>query len=242
MEVIERANTLTELYHEANLTDVHPPGQYLINKALWDVTGNWSTVRVATALAAAITIWLVWRIIPWSTPLTAAFAFLTVCLNPTLLLWCTGLRWYAYFVPLFNLMTLLILRNPASPLRFWGSFFLLAVALLLIGYVALILVPVAFMVAVYVRRHVLRNDLRFAAVFAVAALLFSLHQLIVFSTVHAKGRALQTSGFDRAISGTRSARPEQSGRVPNICIWLEPYRWQSAVVCRGAHPNPCPSS
>jgi hypothetical protein len=201
MEVVERANTLAELYHGANLTDVHPPGQYLINKALWDATGNWSTVRAATAVAAAITIWLVWRIIRWPTPLTAAFAFLTICLNPALLLWCTGLRWYAYFVPLFNLMTLLILRNPASPVRFWGSFFLLAVALLLIGYVALILAAVAFLVAVYVRRQVLRTDLRFAAVFAVAALLLSSHQLIVFLTVHAKNRALQTSGFGGAILG-----------------------------------------
>jgi hypothetical protein len=201
MEVIERAHTFTELYQNANLTDVHPPGQYLINKALWDATGNWSTVRVTTGLAAAVTIWLVWRIIPWPAPLTAAFAFLTICLNPTLLLWCTGLRWYAYFVPLFNLMTVLILRNPASPIFFWGSFFLLAVALLLIGYVALILVPAAFLVALYVRRQILRTDLRFAAVFSVAALLFSSHQLIVFLTVHAKSRALQTSGFDGALLG-----------------------------------------
>ena len=38
--------------------DVHPPGPYLINKALWDATGNWSTARLTTAVFAATTIWL----------------------------------------------------------------------------------------------------------------------------------------------------------------------------------------
>jgi hypothetical protein len=198
---IAPTTTFAELYTLTNLDDVHPPGQYLINKALWEVTGSWSAVRAMTAVCAATTTWLVWYSIRWSTPLTATFAFIAMCLNPALLLWCTGLRWYSYFVSLFNLLALLIVRNPVSPIRFWGTFFLLAVALVMIGYVALILVPVALGVALCTRRGRLHSDVRFVVGFGLLALLLSSRQLIVFLTVHAKNSSTQTAGLAGAIKG-----------------------------------------
>ena len=55
---IAPGTTFAQLYTEANSQRLHPPGPYLIYKALWDATGNWSTARLTTAVFAATTIWL----------------------------------------------------------------------------------------------------------------------------------------------------------------------------------------
>ena len=54
---IAPGTTFAQLYTVSH-NDVHPPGPYLIHKALWDATGNWSTARLTTAVFAATTIWL----------------------------------------------------------------------------------------------------------------------------------------------------------------------------------------
>jgi hypothetical protein len=196
---IVESKSFAELYTWANLDDVHPAGQYLINRALWSATGNWPIVRLLTAVTAALSIWLVWRMVRWPTRLMGVFAYVAICLNPASLLWCASLRWYAYFVPVFNLLCVLLLRNPASPAFFWGAFFLLSTTLLQIGYAALALVPVAFAIALHGRRREVRHELWYIATCAAVALLLSFYQLTVFFTVHARNSASQTSELRQAI-------------------------------------------
>jgi len=214
VNMVENGKTFTDLYTLANSINVHPPGQYLINKALWHLSGNWSIVRITTAVFAASIIWLLWRSVAWSTPLTGLFAYLAICLNPALLLWCTGIRWYAYFVPLFSLMAMGMLRNPASPFRFWGPFFLLSMALFMIGYAAVVLIPVAFAIALYVRRERLHDELAVVLGFGLTALLLSSHQLIVFVTVHARNSSSQTAGLVQAITGLGLHVLSNQGAMP----------------------------
>lgn len=200
--LIEHERSYAALLHFANNNDVHPSGQYLINHALHSLLGDWSAVRAATGAFAALTLGGLWLAASaTAAPLNALFAYLVIALNPTLLLWCSGLRWYAYFVPVFNLLTLLILRNPGNPLRFWGAFFAAAVLLFWIGYAAMILVPAMFVVALYRRREGLRGEWKILAVTAALALAAAAPQLQIFWQVHWPHSASQLSGFPRALGG-----------------------------------------
>jgi len=199
---IESGYTYSGLIELANSMDVHPPGQYILNKALWSLTGDWSVARSLAACFTAISIWFLWFYVAKdASRSTATFAFIAICLNPALLLWCTGLRWYAYFVPVFTLLALLIMKNPKSSLTFWGSFFLLSLILFMIGYAALILVPAGFVVALYARKEFVLREIKVIATLGLISLFLAAYQLVVFFSVHIKSLSSQTSGFFQATKG-----------------------------------------
>src|SRR5258706_7192010 len=115
-----------------------------------------------------------------------AFAYLVICLNPSLLLWCTGLRWYAYFVPVLNLVVLTLMTNPRKPLLYWGLLTAGALALFHIGYLSLVIVPCVFLVALYQRRKTLATELWILGGLLLFAAAVAYPQATVLFTVHLK--------------------------------------------------------
>jgi hypothetical protein len=200
ISLIESGKNYTEIAGTINSMDVHPPGSYLLNKWLFDRVANWSLVRLINAVLAAMSLWLIWRRVAYLSGY-AAFSFLVICMNPTLLLWTSGLRWYAYFVPLLNLMLLLLLKNGRDKQLFWGLFFLIASALFYLGYISLVIVPVMFFIALYQRRDELKGELPTIASLSIVSLLICLPQLIVFYKVHLHNGSAQVSGYIGALTG-----------------------------------------
>jgi hypothetical protein len=197
---IEKGYTYFDLITFINSMDVHPPGQYLLNKVLWDITNNWSAVRAFSACFAAIPIWFLWLYAAQgASRLTGLFSFIAICLNPALLLWCTSLRWYAYFVPVFTLLALLIMVNPKTSSKFWVLFFLLSLILLMIGYAAIIIVPSGLVVALYARKEFLRKEIKVIAIIGLISLFLAAYQLFIFFSMYVNGMSSQPSDYYKAM-------------------------------------------
>lgn len=84
--------------------DVHPPGAYVINWVLITFLKSWSLVRLCS------TILLMLSVVVFSERLVKKYGaevfwvvLIFLLVNPAFYLLCTGIRWYAYFVPLFLL-------------------------------------------------------------------------------------------------------------------------------------------
>ncbi|AWV91130.1 ArnT family glycosyltransferase [Bradymonas sediminis] len=199
MNLVEAADGALQLAALVNRVDVHPPGSYLLNWLVLKLTGDWSFVRLVGAIMTASSLWLVWKEIARSRP--AFFAFVAIGLNPTLLLWGTGLRWYAYAVTIINLMIYLLLRPCERQRIFWGFFFFLSVALVYIGYIGLIIVPVLFLIALTARRQKWRDEWVTIAWTGAAAAALVLPQIIVFFRVHLQNSSAQFGGYLRSIFG-----------------------------------------
>jgi hypothetical protein len=111
IELIERLGGGVLGYVQGN--DVHPPGSYLLDWLLFAALRDWQLVRLAVALFTAGAIvyaveWLRHR----HGMRAATLALVLLALNPALLMWCTGLRWYAWFVPM---LLWLLCPPPVSP-------------------------------------------------------------------------------------------------------------------------------
>jgi hypothetical protein len=188
---VTAAGTLSGLVTTIAQSDLHPPGSYLIVSLLHDLTGSFPAVRaIAGAVNAVMLLWL-WRENAPRAPLAAFFAWLALCLSPTLLLWGATLRWYSWFVPLVAGLLILIRRNPAGPWRFWGGFAVAAVLLVHIGYFALVALPALLAAALRRRRDRLRREAWIIAATGGLALAAIAPQLLLALPGQLPGGALQ---------------------------------------------------
>ena len=183
IDTVAATRSFAGLVARANSWDFHPPGQYVIDKVLFDCLGDWSRVRAACGAIAAASIVAVWLELKARGP-ARAFGWVAICLNPALLLWCTGLRWYCFFVVLLNLVLLLLLRPPRQPLVYWASLFSLLLALLYVGYLCLVVAPVVVAVALYQRRATVAAERPVVAGAALVAAALAVPQLIALFSVH----------------------------------------------------------
>jgi hypothetical protein len=84
--------------------DVHPPGAYVINWALISVLKSWSLVRLLSSVFLMIAVVLFSeKLVKRYGPNVFLVVLIFLLFNPAFYLLCTGIRWYAYFVPLFLL-------------------------------------------------------------------------------------------------------------------------------------------
>ena len=192
IQVVRIASSYADVVAIANRSDFHPPGQYLIDKFLFDLLGDWSWVRAVSAAIAAMTIVGVWLAAADRRGFQPAFAWLVLCLNPALLLWCTGLRWYCPFVALLDLVLLILMKPPRRPLAYWGALLGGLLALFYVGYIALIVAPIVLVVALHQRRATLVREWRVLAGVAVIAAALALPQLHILFSVHLRNADVQT--------------------------------------------------
>jgi hypothetical protein len=214
ISIVEQTPSYARIVALANANDIHPPGQFIINRILFDLLGSWSSARAATAAIAAMTIVALWLSMEVQGAVHRAFAYLVICLNPSLLLWCTGLRWYAYFVPVLNLVVLTLMTNPLKPLLYWGLLTAGALALFHIGYLSLVIVPCVFLVALYQRRKTLATELWILGGLLLFAAAVAYPQATVFFTVHLKHASSQTATVVGALSGFAIHVLSNHGAVP----------------------------
>jgi hypothetical protein len=133
-----------------NHSDVHPPGSYLLNKALFDIFGSWRTVQFASATLNAFGLGAFFWLARPSLTRGESVALLGLLSSAaTVLMWGQSLRWYAYFNPAVTVIYGILIFSQGPPVRR--------------GFVALIATGVLF----HISYAALPAFLTFAAVFLV---------------------------------------------------------------------------
>ncbi len=204
---VEAATSYGELARTMNSIDLHPPGQYLADKFLFDLLRDWSRVRAVIAVIVALSLVALWLAHARSSWPEWLFAWLAICCSPALLMWCTSLRWYSFFVAITNLVVLVALRRPKSSLVYWGTLSVGSALLVYLSYAALILVPAVWTVA-----FLQRPDRRMGMAFAAGVVLAVAPQLKIFLEVHlanATGASWRNAALGAAIhlSSSQGAMP-----------------------------------
>ena len=101
-----------------NHSDVHPVGMYVIALFFFKIFNNWSAVRVAGALFVAYSLWIFWFKTRKDKDFVADLLYyVLVCLNPSILLWCSGLRWYTWVLAFSCFLGILMNKSGEKFLR-----------------------------------------------------------------------------------------------------------------------------
>lgn len=190
MRIIEAGRSLPELVRYMSTWDVHPAGQYVICSILYWLLGSWRAVRVFGALLVSLSLWLYWRMTAKNRPFhNSLFSFVFLCLNPSMLLWCTSVHWYTWIVPPMCLLGV-ILHKAGDPLTkrgrliFWVSYYSVCVILFHIAYSSIIAILASFICILWERRKFLRNELRSIVWFALLSAILISYQAYALLTVH----------------------------------------------------------
>jgi hypothetical protein len=175
-----RENGLWDIIKLVESNDVHPPLSYVINYFLYQLFGDWSLVRV---MAGLFFLYSLYRLINHPTYVAfSLYLILFIGFNPTILLWVTSIRWYAYAIPV---CIFLLCIPDYSKKTYWFQFFLGMLILSYLGYIGIILlVPYFLMYWLADKNHFAKKVKRIIFPFALYVLLYSF-QLYVLKFIHA---------------------------------------------------------
>ena len=193
--------------------DVHPPGGYVINGLLYDTFHDWHIARVLSGLAYVISALMFSRFIARkSGERSGLLSFLFMTVAPASLIWCTSIRWYAYFIPLL-MWGLSIPKNTTHWLtRSKAAFAWLLMAY--ISYAALVILPC---IIFWWKRHSKLSWLEYIrssfASWLLAAIAFA-PQFYIFLTVHSRHAEGQTSGIVKSMMGVAISLFSNQGLFP----------------------------
>ena len=172
-------NSLKVLVSKIQNFDVHPPLSYIVNFSFYKLFNNWTAVRLISSLLFILA--LGYALFKTKNNEAKIILLFLVGFNPTIMLWVTSIRWYAYAVPL-----LMILSHPLENNNkyYWYYFFLGFLLLSFISYVGIILIIPYFIC------YFLRNENSFVSkvkkliVPAAIYLTAYAYQLYIFYTIH----------------------------------------------------------
>ncbi len=187
--MVEKLNSITEIIKYSNSNDFHPAGMYIINYILLKIFGSWQFVRTVGAFVVGALIWIYWYIVSRNITnrLVFIFSYIAICLNPSVLLWCTGLRWYTYLLPLVCIIAILIHTAENTRIKsssFWGIYFIVCLLMFHINYLSAVIIITSFACLLYRRRKFLHSDMKYVIVYGVIASCLVSYQAFIFLTVH----------------------------------------------------------
>ncbi len=193
-------------------SDVHPPGSYIVDLALYNIFREWSIVRAVISSYTAISLIYAINFVKYKFGARSAVIFFFLLgLNPAILMWCTGLRWYAFFGP-----TLIWLSLPRSKngwflwMQCFGGLLLLGY----FGYAVFLIGPSIFLLYWKFSVDELKNKIKQVSAFSFCFLVLYSNQLFIFFTVHFKNRNSQTSSIANNIIGFLIAQFSNQGIFP----------------------------
>ena len=191
INLIERFDWATLNYTQSH--DVHPPGSYFIDLILYKIFGKWEIVRTLISFFTGISLIYAINYVKIRFGVIAGIrCFILLGLNPAILMWCTGLRWYAFFVPILIWLSL--------PRRKKGWFLWIQCfgGLLLLGYfgyATFIIAPSIFLLYWMFSEECIKKKLKKITLVGFFFSLLYTHQLAIFLNVHIKNRDGQISSF-----------------------------------------------
>jgi hypothetical protein len=201
VDLLESGRTLFSAINFTQHWDVHPPGQFVLDAVLHALLGSWALVRAVGALACALVVVRFSGLERLTGKSNVLLHFVLVALNPALLMWCTGLRWTTWFVPLYLLAILWVRRDTPERWRFWPVLALLGLALFYLNYLALLLMPPLALVALYRRRSLLAQEWPAIGASAAVAVLLILPQLYFLVRFQLAISSSQVSGPMGSLTG-----------------------------------------
>jgi lipid-A-disaccharide synthase-like uncharacterized protein len=217
IRVVEE-NSLGDMISLVQASDLHPPLSYILNYIFYHATGSWNLVRMVSALLfAGSLIYYVSQIPDRSNRL---LAMLLLGLNPTILLWTTGLRWYAYLLPILMVLTVL---PDHRKWYYWSKFFLLMLLACFLGYVGFFLFVPYFLYYWLNDTDSATKKIKKISVPAFIAATAYAYQLYVFLTVHSKASLSESANqqvFDikTSIVSWISSAASNQGLFP-LSLW-----------------------
>jgi hypothetical protein len=168
--------------------DLHPPLSYIINYILFQLLHDWSLVRLCSAL---FFLGALWYLLKKTENMTQKWAILfLVGLNPSLMLWATGLRWYAYMVPVLLMLT--AMPKPEKK-YYWPWFFGWLLIAAYLGYAGLFLAFPYFLCYWLKDKTPFNSKWKKVLPWALGFGLLYAYQAYIFLTVHSKMNMTQTA-------------------------------------------------
>ncbi|MFI5220683.1 MAG: hypothetical protein ACHQK8_00040 [Bacteroidia bacterium] len=193
-------------------TDIHPPGSYIIDSLLFAAFGKWELVRLVISLITATSLmYAINAIEKRNGKFAGLVAFILLGLNPAILLWCTSIRWYAFFVPVLIWLSIV---PEKQDWKYWGKCFGGLLCLAYFGYAFLVIVlPV---VILYWMKSDEENSKKIKGIlfFGLLFLILYSYQFFIFYNVHYKNKDTQISSLLKSIYGIYTSQFSNQGVIP----------------------------
>jgi hypothetical protein len=183
-----REMSLSRMVYFMQHEDLHPPLSYIINYFLFKLLGSWNLVRLCSALFFLSA--LFYLIQKASIRQYRWGILLLLGLNPTIMLWSTGLRWYAYMLPILLLLT--AMPKPEKK-YYWPWFFGWMLVAGYIGYAGLFLLLPYFLYYWLEDKTIFSLKWKRVLPWAIGFGVLYAYQAYVFVTVHSKMNMTQTA-------------------------------------------------
>lgn len=213
IQIVTRYQTIGEVISFINSNDVHPPGQYVVNRLLHDALRDWGLVRVVSAVAGYSALLVLLGRLGFLAE-SRLMPLAVIVFHPTLLMWCTSLRWYGYFTPLLLAAVTLVLTRRVKAAVYWPVLFGLCVAMFYLCYLGLLLGPVIVVAAILRRRHTLASELPIIVAAGLVASTLVIPQVRLFLMNHVGNRESQASGLPRSLAGAAMGLFTSAGFFP----------------------------
>ena len=179
--IVENFKAFEILYLDSSINSDHPNGSLFFNSILYKALGDWSLIRAFTGIFFAASLCFSYVLLSRDKEhFYKVVFFILLCLNPSLLMLGTSLRWYSIFFILVNFLIILIYKNPKKPWTFWLLFFFLTILLVNLNYLAFLVVPILFLYSVFQRRRKIKSEISFLISYIFFSLTFSLNQILDF--------------------------------------------------------------
>jgi hypothetical protein len=172
-------NTLGILISKIQSSDVHPPLSYILNFVLFKVFNNWMIVRVFSAILFLIA--LGYKVSKTKNQEIKIILILLLGFNPTIMLWVTSIRWYAYAIPLLMIISIPLEKNNKY---YWYYFFFGFLTLSFLSYIGMILIIPYFIWYYLQQEGSFVNRVRRIIIPGLLYLIFYSYQLYIFYTIH----------------------------------------------------------
>lgn len=176
-----REHGFLNLYLTMQQTDLHPPLSYIINKLLYLLLGDWTWVRMSSSFFFLSSLFYLYR--KTQDPLGGLLLLIFIGFNPSVLLWTTSIRWYAYVLPL------LVLLHAAPSYQskwYWRYFFIISFLICMLAYIGFLFVPIYFIYYFINDKNAVRVKLKRISLPVVLFAILYAWQFYVFLTVHSK--------------------------------------------------------
>jgi hypothetical protein len=202
--IVENFSTYEIIFLDASVNLNHPNGSLFLNSILFNIFGDWSYVRSFYGLIFALCLLFSFKCLTNENKNFNQFFFILLCLNPSLLMLGSSLRWYSIFIIFINLLIILIYKNYRNPAFFWGSFLCLAQALIYTNYLAFLILPISFFYTLNQRKFFFRenkNEILYLTLFIFLSLVIAFPEIKSFLYKLSLDQSNQTSPFLWSVTG-----------------------------------------
>jgi hypothetical protein len=196
----------------AQAHDINPPGSYFMDWILYTIFARWELVRSFISLiTAASIIYAIVSIKNRKGTFAGIILFILLGLNPAILLWCTSVRWYAFFVPVLIWLSIV---PKHQGWQYWAKCF---GGLLILGYLgyAVFIVSIPIWILYWMEnKGNIKDKIKNCILFGFLFLILYSYQFWIFVTVHIHGKEDQIFSLLKCLIGFYAGQISNQGVFP----------------------------